>query len=144
MLDVQRNRGQKHREEIDFARNFMWGHMIFGAVVVVLFLFHEFFQWFAGAMAWYAVSLALVYGFISQRASCRWLLALVFFVGTLAGVYFITRVYPLSTPPKVTLLPHAFIPLWLGMANLIYVIGGLLMLFNTRIRRAGKTGFLLW
>jgi len=144
MLDVQRNRGLKHREEIDFARKVMWGHMIFGAVVVLLFLFHEFFQWSAGAMAWYAVSLALVYGFISQRACCRWLLALVFFGGTLAGVYFINRVFPVSTPPRVPLVPHALIPLWLGLANLTYGIGGMLMLFNARIRRAGQTGFLLW
>ena len=144
MLDVQRNRGLRHREEIEFTRKLMWGHMIFGAVVVMLFLFHEFFKWCAGAMAWYAVSLPLVYGFISQRAYCRWLLALVFFVGTLAGLYFINRVFPVSTPPRVPLVPHALIPLWLGLANLTYVIGGLLMLFNTRIRRAGQTGFLLW
>ena len=144
MLDVQRNRGLKHREEVNFARKVMWGHMIFGAVVVLLFLFHEFYKWSAGAMAWYAVSLALVYGFISQQAYCRWLLALLFFVGTLSGLYFINCVFPVSTPPRVPLVPHVLIPLWLGLSNLTYVIGGLMMLFNKRIRRAGQTGFLLW
>jgi len=68
----------------------------------------------------------------------------VFFGGTLAGVYFINRVFPVSTPPRVLLVPHALIPLWLGLANLTYGIGGMLMLFNARIRRAGQTGFLLW
>jgi hypothetical protein len=144
MLDVQRQRGAKHREEIDFTRKLMWTHMIFGAVVIVLFLFHELFRWFAGALVWYAVSLALVYGFMSQRAYCRWLLALVFFVGTLAGLYFINRVFPGITPPRFQMVPHAFVPLWLGLANLTYGIGGMLMLFNARIRLAGQTGFLLW
>ena len=144
MLDVQRNRGLKHREEINFARKFMWGHMILGSVVILLFLFHEFFKWCAGTMVWYAVSLALVYGFMSQRAYCRWLLALVFFVGSLAGLYFINHVFPISTPPRVPLVPHAIIPLWLGLVNLTYGIGGMLMLFNERIRRAGQAGFLLW
>jgi len=144
MLDVQRQRGAKHREEIDFARKLMWTHMIFGAVVILLFLFHELFRWFAGALVWYAVTLALVYGFMSQRAYCRWLLALVFFVGTLAAMYFVNRVFPVSTPPRVPLVPHAFIPLWMGLASLTYGIGGMLMLFNARIRRAGQTGFLLW
>lgn len=43
-----------------------------------LFLFHEFFRWFAGALVWYAISLVMMYGFMGQRAVCRWLLALVF------------------------------------------------------------------
>ena len=83
-------------------------------------------------------------GFISQQAYCRWLLALLFFVGTLSGLYFINCVFPVSTPPRVPLVPHVLIPLWLGLSNLTYVIGGLMMLFNKRIRRAGQTGFLLW
>ncbi len=144
MLDVQRTRGLKHREEIDFTRKLMWGHMILGAVVSTLFLFHELFQWFAGALVWYAASLAVMYGFMCQRAVCRWLLALVFLMATFAGLYFINRIYPGSVPPRVTLLPHSIIPLWMGLANLAYGIGALLMLFNPRIRRAGQTGFMLW
>jgi hypothetical protein len=144
MREVQRNRGAKHREEIDFTRKLMWGHMIFGAVVCTLFLFHEFFQWFAGSLVWYAASLAVMYGFMSQRASCRWLLALVFLIATGAGLYFINRIYPGSQPPRITLVPHAFMPLWVGLANLTYAIGALLMLFNAQVRRAGQTGFMLW
>ena len=144
MLDVQRNRGAKHREEIDFTRKIMWGHMILGAVVSTLFLFHEFFQWFAGTLVWYAASLAVMYGFMCQRASCRWLLALVFLIATAAGLFFINRVYPCSLPPQVALVPHAFMPLWVGLANLTYGIGAVLMIFSAQVRRAGQTGFMLW
>ncbi len=144
MLDVQRNRGAKHREEIEFTRRLMWGHMIFGAVIIALFLFHELFWWFAGSLVWYAASLAAMYGFMCQRAFCRWLLALVYLAATVAGLFFINRVYPGSTPPRTALLPYGFIPLWMGLANLTYGIGALLVLLNVRIRRAGETGFMLW
>ena len=144
MLDVQRNRGARYLQEIEFTRKLLWVHMIFGALVITLFLFHELFGWFAGAMLWYSVTLALMHGFMGQRAYCRWLLALVFLAGTLAGLYFINRVFPGSTPPKVSLVPHSFIPLWMGLSNLTYGIGALLLLFNSRIRRAGQVGFTLW
>lgn len=144
MLDVQRNRGAKNREEIEFTRRLMWWHMIFGAVVITLFLFHELFRWFAGSLVWYAASLGAMYGFMCQRSYCRWLLGLLFLVATAAGLFFINRVYPTSTPPRAALVPHAFIPLWVGFANLSYGIGALMMMFNARIRVAGRTGFMLW
>ena len=144
MLDVQRNRGAKHREEIDFTRKLMWSHMIFGAVVITLFLFHEVFRWFAGAIVWYAASLAVMYGFMNERAYCRWLLALLFFIASGAGLYFINSVFPNTIEPRAALVPHALIPLWVGFANLAYVIGAFFLLFNTRIRRAGQVGFTLW
>jgi len=144
MLDVQRQRGARYREEIDFTRKLMWTHMIFGAVVILLFLFHELFRWFAGALVWYAVTLALMHGFMGRRTYCRWLLALVFLAGTAAGLFFINRVFPTSIPPRAPVVPHAVIPLWLGLANLSYGVGALLVLFSARIRRAGEVGFLLW
>ncbi|WP_395746528.1 hypothetical protein [Prosthecobacter sp.] len=144
MLDVQRNRGAKHREEIDFTRKLMWGHMIFGAVVITLFLFHELFRWFAGALVWYAASLVAMYGFMGQRWYCRWLLALVFLAATGAGLFFINRVYPGISASRTVLLPTAFLPLWVGLANVTYVLGALVMMFNARVRRAGNTGFMLW
>jgi hypothetical protein len=144
MLDVQRNRGAKHREEIDFTRKIMWVHMIFGAVIMTMFLFHELFGWFAGSLGWYAASLAAMYGFMCQRPFCRWLLALVFLSATVTGVFFINRIYPATTPPSTAMLPFSFIPLWMGLANLTYGIGAVLVMFNARVRRAGETGFMLW
>lgn len=144
MLDVQRYRGATHLEEIKFTRKFMWVHMILGPVVIALFLFHEVFSWFAGSTLWFTLSLAVMYGFMNERKFCRWLLALVFLGGAVAGVVFINRVLPGIKPPRGPLIPHAFFPIWVGLVNLTYTIGALFLLFNTRIRRAGQVGFTLW
>lgn len=144
MLDVQRNRGAKCREEIDFTRKLMWTHLIFGAVVITLFLFHEVFRWFAGSLVWYGASLVVMYGFMCQRNYCRWLLALIFLAGAGAGLYFLSRVLPTTTEPRAALVPHAVIPLWVGLANLTYSVGAMVMVVNERVRRAGETGFMLW
>jgi len=144
MLDIQRNRGARCRAEIDFTRKVMWMHMIFGALVITVFLFHEVFAWFAGALVWYALSLVVMYGFMSGRKSCRWLLALVFLTGAWAGLFFVNRTFPGIAPPRAALLPHACVPLCVGFANLYYLIAALFVLFDARIRRAGKESFTLW
>lgn len=144
MLDVQRNRGAKNREEIDFTRKIMWAHMILGATIIALLLFHELFSWFAGALGWYAATLVAMYGFMSQRKGFRWLLALVFLAATAAGVFFLNHIYPTVIPPRAALLPHSAIPLWMGLTNLTYAIGAVVMMFNARVRIAGQTGFMLW
>lgn len=144
MLDVQRYRGAVYRDEVNFTRKIMWTHMIAGAVVMTLFLFHEVFSWFAGSMVWYALSLAAMYGFMSEIRSCRLLLAVVFLLGAMAGLYFINRVYPGLQPQRVPLVPLSFIPIWVGAVNLCYGAGTLLLLFSGKIRRAGSIGFTLW
>ncbi|WP_395736894.1 hypothetical protein [Prosthecobacter sp.] len=144
MLDVQRNRGAKNRGEIEFTRKIMWTHMIWGAAVIALFLFHELFIWFAGSLVWYAASLAAMYGFMNQSRCCRWLLSLVFLAGTAVGLLFLNRIYPDIIPSRTALLPHSAIPLWLGFSNLTYGLGALVVLFNSRVRIAGETGFMLW
>ncbi|MBL9179975.1 MAG: hypothetical protein JNM65_18075 [Verrucomicrobiaceae bacterium] len=144
MLDVQRNRGAVYQEEVQFTRKVMWGHMLFGALVTTMFLFHELFWWFGASMAWYTVSLVVMYGFMSERQGFRLLLAVTFLTGAMAGLYFINRVLPGVVAPRRPLLPQAFIPIWIGLANLIYGFGTLLVLFNGKIRRAGSVGFTLW
>ncbi|HRH95499.1 MAG TPA: hypothetical protein PLB55_06165 [Prosthecobacter sp.] len=144
MLDVQRFRGAKYREEIDFTRKLMWTHMILGAVVIAMFLFHEVFSWFAWSIAWYAFSLAVMYGFMNERKYFRWLLALVFLSGAGAGLFFINRVFPDLHAPRGPLIPHEFIPIWVGAANLVYLVEALFLIFSARIRRAGQVGFTLW
>jgi hypothetical protein len=144
MLDVQRYRGAVYRDEIHFTRKVMWAHMILGALVTTMFLFHEIFAWFAGSMVWYAVSLVAMYGFMSEKRHCRLLLALLFLGGAIAGLFFINRVFPGVEAPRGPLVPHGFIPIWVGTANLCYVSGSLLLLFSGKIRRAGSVGFTLW
>jgi len=143
MLDAQRYRGEAYREEVDFTRRLLWAHLIAGALVVVLFLFHEVFRWFAGAAIWYLVSLALMYVFMSGRRGFRLLLAMWFLVAAAAGLYFINRVFPDLDPARGLLVPHGFIPLWVGFANLTYAAAALLLLFSKRVRRAGSVDFTL-
>lgn len=144
MLDVQRYRGAVYRDEVQFTRKVMWVHLVFGALVTAMFLFHELFWWFGGSMIWYTVSLTVMYGFMSERRGCRLLLATVFLAGAMAGLYFINRVFPGTEAPRGPLVPHAFIPIWIGLANLVYGVGTLLLLFSIKIRRAGSVGFTLW
>lgn len=144
MLDVQRYRGALYREEIHFTQRIMWGHLIFGAAVVALFLFHEVFWWCLFAVGWYALSLCLMYGMMSGQRACRVLLALMFLAGTSAGVYFVNRIFPVLQPPRGPLIPHSAMPIWLGFANVVYVIAGLAVLFNPSVKRASNAGFTLW
>lgn len=145
MLNVQRYRGEAHLErEIQYTRKWMWLHLVLGGVVTTLFLFHEMFSWSMGAAAWYALSLMVMYGFMIEHQICRVILALLFICGALTGVFFINRVYPLTEPPRLTLLPHSFLPIWLGLACMAYMVTAFVLLFNTRIRRAGEVGFSLW
>jgi hypothetical protein len=60
------------------------------------------------------------------------------------GVYFTTEVYPALIAPKAPILPQNFIPIWAGMANLIYACCAALVFFSSKIRRAGSVGFTLW
>lgn len=145
MLNVQRYRGEAHLErEIQYTRKWMWLHMILGGVVTTLFLFHEMFNWSVGTAVWYALSLLVMYGFMIEHQVCRVLLAVLYLGAAGAGVFFINRIYPLTEPPRMTLIPHSFLPIWLGLACMAYVTNAFVLLFNSRIRRAGTVGFSLW
>lgn len=144
MLNVQRYRGAENLEEIRYARKWMWTHMILGAVMAVVFLFQQVFGWFAATAVWYGVSLLVMYGFMIERQLCRVLLAALFLGSAVAGVFFINRVFPLLQPPRMAILPHAAMPIVVGMASLTYVVEALFLLFSPRIRKAGRTGFSLW
>lgn len=143
MLDVQRQRGAAYREEVEFTRKVMWGHMVFGALVMAMFLFHEQFVWFAGSMSWYVISLVVMYGFMSERRGFRILLATVFLSWSMAGLYFINQVFPGTEAPRAPLVPNGFIPIWVGLSNLVYCTGTLLLLFSGKVRRAERVGFTL-
>jgi len=144
MLDAQRYRGAIHLEEIQYTRKWMWLHMILGAVMIAMFLFHEIFRWFAGAVVWYAISLMVMYGFMNGKSLFKWLLALVYLGGAGAGVFFINRVFPAIEAPRGALIPHAVIPIWVGIGSLAYVVSALLLLCSSRVGKAAKTGFTLW
>lgn len=145
MLNVQRHRGvSQFDDEVAYTRKWMWTHMILGAVMVAVFLFHQVLGWFAGAAGWYALSLMVMYGFMSERPACRLLLALLFLAGAGAGVFFINVVFPGTQAPPMPVIPPVVIPLLVGLACMTYVVNALFLLFNRRIRKAGQVGFSLW
>lgn len=144
MLDVQRHRGNPCLQEVIFTRQLMWAHMIAGAAVIALLLFHELFGWFGSALGWYLVTLAAMVGFMNEFQWCRWVMAGLFAFISASGLYFTNSVFPGLVPPKAPLVPHTLLPVWVGMANLAYGTGCLLMLFSSKVRRAGVVGFTLW
>lgn len=145
MLNVQRTRGaSQFDEEVAYTRKWMWTHMVLGAVMVALFLFQEQFGWFGWAAAWYALSLAVMYGFMMEHRICRILLALCFAAGAAAGVFFMNRVFPAQPPPRVPLVPQVLVPIVVGLASITYGVNALCLLFSARIRKAGRVGFSLW
>lgn len=144
MLDVQRYRGATCIEEITYTRRWMWTHMILGAVLAAVFLFHEVFRWFAGTAAWYGVCLLAMYGFMMELRICRVLLALLALGAAGAGVFFINRVFPLLEPPRMNLIPQAVLSVLVGLAAMVYAVMGLVLLLSKRVRRAGRVGFSLW
>lgn len=144
MLDVQRYRSDAYREEVLFSRRIILGVLITGAAVITLLLFHELFWWFGGVLAWYGAVVMAMLGYMSSLNWCRWCLALLFAVATLTGLYFTTTVFPVIEPPKAPIVPHTLIPIWVGLANLIFGVMAILMLFSSKIRKAGDVGFTLW
>ncbi|MCX6839003.1 MAG: hypothetical protein NTX35_14500 [Verrucomicrobia bacterium] len=144
MLDIQRYRGAIHLEEIQYTRKWMWLHMILGAAMITLFLFHEIFQWFAGAVLWYAVSLMVMYRFMGGHRLYKWLLALIFLLGAAAGVFFINRVFPGIQSPRGPVISKEVIPIWVGIGSLGYTVSAVFVLCSRRIGKAAKTGFTLW
>ena len=144
MLDVQRNRGAIYQREVNFTRKVIWCHMIAGAALIAMLLLHELFWWFGGAVIWYAISLYTTLGLMNEQRWCQWVLAFLFVSITSAGLFFTTYVFPSLEPIKAPLLPHALVPIWVGLVNLLYAVGGLIMLFSGKVRKATLVGFTLW
>jgi len=144
MLDVQRQRGLTYRYEVSFTRKVMWCHMITGAIIIAMLLFHELFWWLGGAILWYATSIFIMFGYMNELNWCRLVLAGHFALIALAGLFFINIIYPNLSPISAPLIPHYFMPIWVGFSNMLYGFASVLMLMSDKIRKAGTVGFTLW
>ncbi|GEP42642.1 hypothetical protein [Brevifollis gellanilyticus] len=143
MLDAQRYKGNTLRLEVHFTRVVLWTHLALGTLVVLLLLLHEVFGWAAIAAGWYFVTVMLVGGLITGHSACRWALGVCFLLFAVTGVFFLSQVMPGLKPEHPPLLPHSVLRIWLGLANLAYAAGGILMLGSVRIRKAAGIGFKL-
>jgi hypothetical protein len=144
MLDAQRYKGATYRVDVHFTRGVLWAHLGLGILVIVLMLLHELFAWAGVMTGWYLVTMLLVAGMVSAVAVCRLALGTVFLSFTVTGIYFLGQVVPHLNPDASPLLPHAVLPFWLGLANIIYAAGSVLMLTNDKVRKACSIGFSLW
>ncbi len=144
MLDAQRYRKDSYRAEVHFTRLILWAHLALGALVVVMLLFHEIFAWAVAAATWYLLSALILVGLLSSLRFCRVGLALAFLVFSLGGVFFLGNVLPGLKPESPPLIPHALLPFWLGLANVIYAAGAACMAFHDKVRRACTINFSLW
>lgn len=144
MLDLQRYKEGNRRSEVHFTRAALWGHLGLGGLAVVLLLFHELFRWAAFAGLWYLFSVLLITGILSGMAACRFILALAFLSFSIGGILFLGHVLPELKPEQPPLIPHGLLPIWLGVANATYAVGGILFLTNVRVRKACDIGFKLW
>lgn len=77
-------------------------------------------------------------------AACRFLLALAFLLFSIGGILFLGHVLPELKPEQPPLIPHGLLPIWLGVANATYAVGGILFFTNVRVRKACDIGFKLW
>jgi hypothetical protein len=144
MLDLQRDKYRPMIEKRTFARNFVLMHLVVGAVISALLLFHELFAISAGVLLWYLVSVGLVVGMMHRVEWCRLALALLFLLMGASAAVFITRIYPTLTLEHEPMLSRKNLPLWGAVATVGYLLGGIMILASNRLKRATTLGFSIW
>ena len=144
MLDAQRHKAHSPTEHRLFARNVVLAHLAAGLAVTGLLVFHELFAISIGVFLWYLLTIVAISGMMNRHEWCRPLLAALFILAALLGVWFITSVHPTLVPERPPMLSRTMLPLWGALANVVYFIGGILVLASSRIRKATMLGFDMW
>lgn len=146
MLDLQRKRSSAHgKANVHLARIVVILHLIAGALVASIFLFHELFIAAISAALWYLISIGLVVGMCNFLQWCRVVLGLWFILG--AGFAFAYLAWLPPAPDMAQPQPALalkLLPFWLSTIALGYCAGGILLLVSKRIERATMMGFSLW
>lgn len=147
MLNVQRTRHQKKKREgpdVQFVRRLLLTHAVIGLAAITLLLFHELFSWALVAVVWYVLTLHSAFRLSMARKFARLVLGVLCWCFTLGGIFLVVRVHPALDPDTPRLLTPVLIPLWLGVFNLAYFVGGLTVLFHKDVGTATHKGFNLW
>lgn len=144
MLEVQRQRSFAWHSEVNFTRRVLVSHLVIGAMVVLLLVLHRVLNWAAGAGLWFLLSMLPLWGMLTAHDCCRHVLAGFFMLFSGAGVYFLAQVAPGLPVEEDPLLPRAFLPIWVGMLNLLYTVGAACVLTHSKVRKAVSLGFTLW
>lgn len=139
MLDAQRYSDSSLYAEFRLARAIILAHLVLGIAAVILLFLHEIFPWALAAAGWYATTVLTF--FVRIKGGFRTALSLLFLSFSACGIYFLAQVAPNLAPATPPLLGHGSLSIWLGLANLVYAIGGLFFLLNPRIRKVTNHGF---
>ncbi len=144
MLDAQRFKATNFREDVRFTRILLWSHIGLGITVMLLMLLHEIFGWAAGVAGWYLVTMVLTRGMRSASGPYRQMMGAAFLIFALFGIYFLGQVLPHLKPENAPLVSHAALPFWLGLTNIVYAAGGVLILTSLRVKKACSVYFSMW
>lgn len=144
MLDAQRYKASSYRVEVHFTRVVLWVHLGLGVLVFLLMLLHEVFGWAVVVAGWYLVTMLLMAGMLTAVRVCRPMLGAAFLVFTVSGIYFLGQVLPYLNPEQAPIIPHALLPFWLGVVNIVYAAGGVCLLTSQKVKRACTVYFSLW
>ena len=144
MLDAQRFKATNFREDVRFTRILLWSHIGLGITAILMMLLHEIFGWAAGVAGWYLVTMVLSRGMRSASGPWRQMMGAAFLIFALSGIYFLGQVLPHLKPANAPLVSHAALPFWLGLTNIVYASGGVLILTSLRVKKACSVYFSMW
>jgi hypothetical protein len=144
MLDVQRHRPNSPVEHRIFAQKVVRCHLVLGALIPILLLFH--FMYFGAlvSLIWYFMTIALVAGMMSSFEGCRPSLAVLFLLIAVLGAASVTHPPPPLPEGTYPFLPRTLFPLWGALVSMIYFLGGIVLFLSHRVKKAASIGFALW
>ncbi len=144
MLDAQRRRPHSPVEHRLLTQKLVRCHLVLGALIPTLLLFH--FMHFGAlvTLIWYLISIALVAGMMSCFEACRPLLGVLFLVLAAIGAVYVTQPPPPLPEGTTPFLPRTLFPLWGALVCMVYFVGGIILFSSHRVKKATSIGFALW
>lgn len=144
MLNSQRERHPKHQSDLIFTRRLLRAHMAVGWIPALLLFLHNQAFLSSAAMIWWLASLVMVPPIKSGRDFARAGLGYFCLAGVAGSLYLLTQSPGALPPSKPAFLAHDWLPLWAGMMAAFYLILGLMLFYNKRVKKAVIRGFYRW